>query len=428
MGENVTISYTPRFLYRWLAAGFRGGARSRPRQKIRAAPANRGLRLVPGRREQIATAADGADHSRLGRVRLDLPADAHDPEVHGPVESLAVAGVGQLEQPFARQHPLRVGSEHLQETKFGRRQGVLVALVVAQRLAFEIEPFGAEPHQIVLGGLAAGGFGCGRRRLGGGASPQHRADAGHQFAQLARLCDVIVRAEFEPDHTVDRACGRGQHDDGDVGAALEVANDGKPVFLGHVEVEHDEIGSGAGFDGAAQAFSSVAQRHDEAMHLEIIADHLPGRRLVIDDEDVLALAHDISVAGSTMVKVEPLLGPALSAVTSPPCMSMMRLTMDSPSPVELSPAVGLAESRWKRPNRRPRSSGDSPAPWSATRMMVLSSSCLTVTEILPPIGLYLMALETRLSIASRMRSVSHMVTMFGGANTAMACCLLTASG
>ena len=35
---------------------------------------------------------------------------------------------------------------------------------------------------------------------------------------------------------------------------------------------------------------------------------------------------------------------------------------------------------------------------------------------------------SRLSIASRMRSVSHMVTIFGGAETAMVCCLLTASG
>src|SRR6201988_5541945 len=110
------------------------------------------------------------------------------------------------------------------------------------------------------------------------------------------------------------------------------------------------------------------------MHLEVIADHLAGRRLVIDDIDVLALAHDSSVAGRTMVKVEPLLGPALSAVTSPPCMSMMRLTMERPRPVELSPAVGLAESRWNRPNSRPRSSGDSPAPSSATRMTVLLSS------------------------------------------------------
>jgi hypothetical protein len=53
---------------------------------------------------------------------------------------------------------------------------------------------------------------------------------------------------------------------------------------------------------------------------------------------------------------------------------------------------------------------------------------LTVTVILPPIGEYLIALLTRLSIASRMRSESHMVTKFGGAVTLMTCCLLTAEG
>src|SRR5205085_2250831 len=37
------------------------------------------LRLVAGGREQIAAAADGADHGRLGRVRFDLAADPHDP-------------------------------------------------------------------------------------------------------------------------------------------------------------------------------------------------------------------------------------------------------------------------------------------------------------------------------------------------------------
>jgi len=53
----------------------------------------------------------------------------------------------------------------------------------------------------------------------------------------------------------------------------------------------------------------------------------------------------VSVAGNVTVKVDPCPGPALSAVISPPCMSMMRLTIDRPRPVELSPAVGLAESR-----------------------------------------------------------------------------------
>ena len=62
--------------------------------------------------------------------------------------------------------------------------------------------------------------------------------------------------------------------------------------------------------------------------------------------------------------------PALVADTLPPCMSMIRLTIDRPSPVELSPPVGFADSRWKRPNRRSMSSGESPAPSSLTRMTV----------------------------------------------------------
>src|SRR5882757_10028788 len=304
---------------------------------------------------------------------------------------------------------------------------MFVALVVAQRLRFQVEPFGAEPHQLVLRRLSARGLGRSRRRLDRRASPQHRTDPRHQFAQLAGFRDIIVGAEFEADDAVDRARSRREHDHGNVAAALEVADDRQPVFLGHVEVQHHEIGH-AGLDGAAQAFAAVAQGHGEAVHFEIVADHLARRRLVIDDDDVLTLAHDVSVAGRTMVKVDPWPGPSLLAVTSPPCMSIIRLTMDKPSPVELSPAVGLADRRWKRPNSRPRSSGERPAPSSTTRMTVLSSSWVTTTEIRPPIGLYLMALETRLSIASRMRSVSHIVTMFEGADTVIDCCLLTASG
>src|SRR6202035_2487141 len=302
---------------------------------------------------------------------------------------------------------------------------MLVALFVAQRLSLEIEPFGAEPHQLVLRRLGGGGFR--RRRPCRRASPQHRADPRHQFAQFARLCDVIVGAEFETDHAIDRARGRRQHDDGDIDAAFQVADDGKPVFLRHVEVEHHEIGH-AGIDRAAQALAAVAQRHGKTVHLEVVADHLARRRLVVDNDNMRALAHGVSVAGNMTVNVEPCPGPALSAVTWPPCMSIMRLTIDRPSPVELSPAVGLAESRWKRPNRRPRSSGDRPAPSSAMRITVLLPSWFTSTPILPPIGEYLMALLTRLSIASRIRSASHMVTKFGGADTAMVCCLLAAKG
>src|SRR5712692_2781072 len=382
--------------------------------------------LVAGGREQISAASDGADHRGLGRVRFDLAADSHDSQIDGAIEGLAVARVGQFQQALAREHPLRIGRKNLEQAEFGSRQRMFIALVVAQRLRLEIEPFRSEPHQALFRRFRSRALQrC--RRLCRGAAPQNRADPRHQFAQFAGLCDIIIGAEFQPDDAVDRAGGRRQHDDRDVDAAFQIADDGKPVFLRHIEIEHHQIGH-ARFDRAAQALAAVAQRHGKAVHLEIIADHLAGRRLVIHDDDVLALGHDISVAGKMTVKVDPCPGPALSAVTWPPCMSIMRLTIESPRPVELSPAVGLAESRWKRPNNRPRSSGESPAPWSVMRMIVLFCARLTTTAILPPIGLYLMALLTRLSIASRIRSASHMVTKFGGADTVMACCLLTARG
>ena len=75
------------------------------------------------------------------------------------VEGFGVARIGQFQQPLARQHALRIGGEHLQQAEFGRRQRMLVAFVVAQRLGFEVEPFGAEPHQLFLLRLCSRGLG-----------------------------------------------------------------------------------------------------------------------------------------------------------------------------------------------------------------------------------------------------------------------------
>ena len=53
--------------------------------------------LVPDRGEQVSAAADGANDGRLGRVRLDLAADAHDPEIDGAVEGFGVARICELQ-------------------------------------------------------------------------------------------------------------------------------------------------------------------------------------------------------------------------------------------------------------------------------------------------------------------------------------------
>src|SRR4029079_14470412 len=164
-----------------------------------------------------------------------------------------------------------------------------------------------------------------------------------------------------------------------------------------------------------QAAAAVAKAHLETLHLQIFADHLARRRFVIDHDDVTARRH---AAGNLIVKVVPGPAPLLSAMTEPPCRLTMRLTMERPRPVELSPAVGLADSRWKRPNSRDRSSGERPGPWSAMEMATSFCCGVTETRIVESRGLYLIALLIRLSIASRMRSASQVAgTCLGPENS-----------
>ena len=174
---------------------------------------------------------------------------------------------------------------------------------------------------------------------------EHGADPGQQLAQLAGLGQVIVGAELEADDAVDRARSCGQHDDRYRGLLLELADDRKPVLLRHVEVEHDEIGRPARHC-APQAGGAVTGGRLEAVHTQIVGHHVARRCLVVDHDDVLALAHrDAATTGRLMMKAAPRPGPALSTSMWPPCNSTMRLTIESPSPVELSPPVGLAERR-----------------------------------------------------------------------------------
>src|SRR5688500_1360585 len=100
--------------------------------------------LVALGREDVAGAADGADDARVVRVRLDLPADARDSHVDGPVKGVGIAGVGEIEQPLAREHAPRVVGEGLEEIELRGGKRVIHAIVVLEQARLEIEPFRAE--------------------------------------------------------------------------------------------------------------------------------------------------------------------------------------------------------------------------------------------------------------------------------------------
>src|SRR5262249_38731779 len=144
------------------------------------------------------------------------------------------------------------------------------------------------------------------------------------------------------------------------GAGLEIADDRRAVLFRHVEIEHDEVRHLLR-DGVAQTGTAVAEADAEAVHAQIVPDHLARRLFVVHYDDVLRLSH---VTGNIILNVAPFPGPALSTAICPPRRSTIGLPIEGPSPVDVRPAVGFAESGWKRPNSREMSSGERPAPWS----------------------------------------------------------------
>src|SRR5690606_18316318 len=188
----------------------------RPDMMFRDRGRARNRRLLAVRLEGVAEPAHCADEAWVGRVGLDLAPDSRDAHVDGAVEGLGVARVGDIEQIFARQHAARMIGKGLEEQELRLGQGLRLPILVAQAVRVDVEPLGAE---------ADAAPGRGLRRGDARAAPQDRADARDQLAQFARLGEIVVRAELQPDDPVDGARGGGEHDDRHVARRLELAHD-----------------------------------------------------------------------------------------------------------------------------------------------------------------------------------------------------------
>src|SRR5438445_12472887 len=70
-------------------------------------------------REQIAAGAHRLDDGRIGRIGLDLAADAADQHVDGALERAGVAPLREVEQAVARQHAAGALAERPQQVALG---------------------------------------------------------------------------------------------------------------------------------------------------------------------------------------------------------------------------------------------------------------------------------------------------------------------
>src|SRR3546814_19696590 len=89
-------------------------------------------------RVDVAGAAHGLDDLRLGRIALDLAADAGDADVDAAVEGLPVAIVREVQELVAGQHAVGVVRAGLQQVELPAGPGNVAAVAVAKLLRFEV--------------------------------------------------------------------------------------------------------------------------------------------------------------------------------------------------------------------------------------------------------------------------------------------------
>src|ERR1051326_4728262 len=163
------------------------------------------------------------------------------------------------------------------------------------------------------------------------------ADLRQQLARAGGLGDVIVAARGPRLLLVSAQRIRGDGDDRDrcerrIG--LDAAGGFVAVEQRQMDVPQDQVRLRAGRDGE-RVLAVLGLDHLVSGAAEQIAQDLPIVLLILDHQD--ALAHGTSACcatatGSVKENVEPWPG-VDSTHIRPPCISMMRLAMASPSPV-----------------------------------------------------------------------------------------------
>ena len=235
-------------------------------------------------REHVAAAPHGLDDLRIGRIALELLAQAAHLRVDAAVESIGGATARQIEQLIAAEDALRPLHQGNQQIVLSGAERQRRSVIADQLARADIEPPAIE--MILLRSLAGA---C--RRGGLLAAPQDGPDARDELAAAERLGQVIVGAHLQTDHAIDLVAFGGQHDDRDVRLGAQRAAQRQAVLARQHQVEQDEIDAAVGqhlVHGAA-----VCRGADpEAFLGQRARDQIADLAMVVDDQDVRRALHD----------------------------------------------------------------------------------------------------------------------------------------
>jgi hypothetical protein len=124
-----------------------------------------------------------------------------------------------------------------------------------------------------------------RRGAAGLLPPQHGPDARQKFPKAERLGDVVIGAQFQPDHPIDLVAPiTGGNDYRNIGARSDLAQQVETILLAEPQIEDHEIRLAR----REVMGHLLPPRRANGVHivlLEVVGDHAPHDRIVLDDED-----------------------------------------------------------------------------------------------------------------------------------------------
>src|SRR6266516_5000118 len=119
-----------------------------------------------------------------------------------------------------------------------------------------------------------------------GAAAQHGAHARDELPRRERLRHIIVGTELEPDDPVRLLTAGGQHDHRQLRAVTDPAAESEPVRAGQHQVKHDEARPLA-LQKLTRGVPVARLQRRKALAPQILDDHVPDGRLVVDDQNRL---------------------------------------------------------------------------------------------------------------------------------------------
>ncbi|RWW90478.1 hypothetical protein BHE74_00052359 [Ensete ventricosum] len=258
-----------------------------PNARIPASANHRSLCCGAIRHKHITHAPNRLDITRLGRIRLDHPAQTGDLHVDGALQGIPFATTGQVHQLVAGQRLACVHHQGLEHREFAGGQHVhfiaTLELTSCQR-------------QFVVAKRDALIFAAWRTRHRRRLAAQYCFYARHQLVRVERLGQVVISAQLQALDTAQLIALGGEHDDWNlVVRAAQALAGGQAVFAGQHQVEHDQIE----YFTPQQAVHLLGVWHRAgtvALGVEETLQQAAQPRIVINDENFFAFSSLYSAA------------------------------------------------------------------------------------------------------------------------------------